>query len=434
MPKEQFSFVLVSEGSGEIVDIPWSEFLNATAAQDRINFITENPINIDLQLQYQTGGSAEHLETKRVTCTINGETKTKSLGTLPSKTFIDQKNNEYKMAIRQGNNLCFVKTFSSIYIPEYVIPHNEIIIIQNTKSTLNDLGIDPSNANLLTAIKRAYPNTITNESHIATWLNEQQNNDAVNTEELYKLKEFDFIRTIENYNEDDEPISFKKYPFEKFGIKNLYRINRLKVTHVQTGYSRLKPEGTSKKIYSNQNIRFYPGVEMQGEGMLIEMDCEMLNSFLNQNSLKIFELQSMVHSLSHCIMKELEFQCGYPLNSLKERLYFGSVDVHGVPQVNYSGVLIYSASGAESSFGGIAALFELLYGDIKLETLIKNAFERAQDCPNDPICIDEESNGNKGVCYSCNLLPETSCENFNRDLNRKDLNHFYTKTLNDGIN
>jgi hypothetical protein len=87
--------------------------------------------------------------------------------------------------------------------------------------------------------------------------------------------------------------------------------------------------------------------------------------------------------------------------------------------------LIYSASGAESSFGGIAALFESINGVLKIEPLIRNAYERAQDCPNDPICVDEESNGNAGVCYSCNLIPETSCENFNQVLNRKQLNNFY---------
>jgi hypothetical protein len=55
---------------------------------------------------------------------------------------------------------------------------------------------------------------------------------------------------------------------------------------------------------------------------------------------------------------------------------------------------------------------------------------KAQDYPNDPICVDEESNGNVGVSYSCNLIPETSCENFNQSLNRKQLNSFYQNGTN----
>jgi len=72
----------------------------------------------------------------------------------------------------------------------------------------------------------------------------------------------------------------------------------------------------------------------------------------------------------------------------------------------------------------------------KIEQLIRNAIERAKDCPNDPICENENSNGNVGVCYSCNLIPETSCENFNTGLNRKVLNEFYDflNNINNGIN
>jgi hypothetical protein len=126
LPKEQFSFVLISS-SGEIAEIPWEEFLQSNPANNEINFNTNNGNN--LILNYQTGGSAEFLETKSVSATINGQVKKKSLGTLPSKIFIDEEKREYTMAIRQGNNLCFVKTVTSIYIPEYEIPPYEIVYL-----------------------------------------------------------------------------------------------------------------------------------------------------------------------------------------------------------------------------------------------------------------------------------------------------------------
>lgn len=53
---------------------------------------------------------------------------------------------------------------------------------------------------------------------------------------------------------------------------------------------------------------------------------------------------------------------------------------------------------------------------------------RATDCPTDPICIEEEKHGNKGVCYSRNLIPETSCESFNSGLDRAVLIDF-TNTI-----
>lgn len=435
LPKEQFSFVLVSE-NGSIADIPWAKFLNADLADEQIQFEIADTKDINLVLKYSTGGSAEHMETKKITATINGQTITKSLATLPAKTFIEANGNEYKMAIRQGNNLCFVKTLASLYIPKYEIPDFEISLMNGAIGVLEEMGAPPTPEGLLNVVKGKFKNTNTNTDHIKFWLNEQQNSATAETgedelqvtEEEYKFKEFDFIVNHESdYIEAYEDISFKKFECNKIGIQNLYRINKLKVTQVQTGYTRLKPEGDLQKIYSEPNILFYPGIEMKGEGMLMEMNTNQLNAFLNNpnNNAQITDLEALVHSLSHSIMKELEFECGYPLNSLKERLYFGKEQINGVDQVKYAGVLIYSASGAESSFGGIAALFETFNNKLKIITLIKNACERAQDCPNDPICIDENTNGNKGVCYSCNLIPETSCENFNQSLNRKQLIAFY---------
>lgn len=426
LPKEQFSFVLISL-SGEIAEIPWMEFLRSNPADIIIRFSPNNQ-NL-LELNYQSGGSAEYLETKSVSATINGQNIRKSLGTLPSKMFIDEGNREYTMAIRQGNNLCFVKTITSIYIPEHEIPLYEIVLINNTINFYNANKIQMAPDNLFENLQNTYPNTATNLNHVTNYINNLNNlNYAANeTEEQYRYKEFEFIVNRGNYYEAGNSISFKKFDFGQIslGIKNIYRIDKLKVTKVQTGYSRLSPEGVLKKIYTNNGILFYPGVEMKEEGMLLEMDIIKLNSFLNINNLNVAKIESIIHSLSHCIMKELEFECGYKLNSLVERLYFGTDNINGCEQVKYAGIMIYSATGSNSSFGGIASLFEILGNNLKIVSLIENCYERAQDCPNDPICLEEESNGNSGVCYSCNLIPETSCEKFNMGLSRKDLNKFF---------
>lgn len=422
---EQFSFILISD-SGKIADIPWIEFLQAGAADIDIQFGIMDAVNRALDVNFKTGGSAEHLETKKVTATVGGVNITKSLATLPAKNFIDQNNNHYKMAIRQGNNICFVKTLASVYIPEYTIPPNEITILKNTVRNFVRYNAEVNAQTILDDIIEEHPHTETTLNHINEHLAETAiiDGNPLLRDEKYKWKEFDFITNRDAFNE--KTLAFNKFRFGQLGIEQLYRISTLKVTQVQTGYTRLKPEGTVSKIYTNPNIQFYPGVEMFGEGILIKMDTAQLNGFFNaihqvDAIFAITNINALIHSLSHCIMKELEFECGYPLNSLKERLYFGTEDVHDGTQVNYAGVLIYSASGANSSFGGIAALFE----GMKIEQLIKNAIVRAKDCPNDPICESETSNGNEGVCYSCNLIPETSCENFNTGLNRKVLNEFY---------
>ena len=53
--------------------------------------------------------------------------------------------------------------------------------------------------------------------------------------------------------------------------------------------------------------------------------------------------------------------------------------------------------------------------DGKIVKLIERGVERAKNCPNDPICINEPS----AHCFACLDLPETSCIEFNKNLDRK---------------
>jgi len=134
LKKEQFSFMIASK-NGEIADIPWQEFL--TSNNQIIRFGPNNANNQALPLTFTTGGSAEHLETKKIRANIDGQVITKSLASLTSKTFIDPAGNEYKWVIRQSNNVCFVQTISSVFIPKYTIPALEI----NNINLLINMGI-----------------------------------------------------------------------------------------------------------------------------------------------------------------------------------------------------------------------------------------------------------------------------------------------------
>jgi hypothetical protein len=64
-----------------------------------------------------------------------------------------------------------------------------------------------------------------------------------------------------------------------------------------------------------------------------------------------------------------------------------------------------------------------------LKKILEPALVRAKDCASYPICFltgdDGQGQGvsgtNLAACYSCAMLPETSCEEFNRFLDRKIL-------------
>jgi hypothetical protein len=116
----------------------------------------------------------------------------------------------------------------------------------------------------------------------------------------------------------------------------------------------------------------------------------------------------LLHTFSHVILKELEFSCGYPTASMKERLYFSE---------RMCGVLIYTADGSEGSMGGL-----VWQGQPQLiKKIIISAMQRATNCPSDPICWENEDQLNHAACFSCAMVSETSCEERNLGLDRRAL-------------
>jgi hypothetical protein len=114
-------------------------------------------------------------------------------------------------------------------------------------------------------------------------------------------------------------------------------------------------------------------------------------------------------------MKELEFLCGYATTSLNERLF--------IDNENMQGILIYTVAGAEGSYGGLVSQAN----NKDFFRILKSAFNRANDCSSDPICFHSDGQGvgglNLAACYSCTLLPENACEEFNSFLDRAVLIH-----------
>ena len=84
-----------------------------------------------------------------------------------------------------------------------------------------------------------------------------------------------------------------------------------------------------------------------------------------------------------------------------------------------SGIFIYTASGdSEGTMGG---LVRQGYADT-FPGIFKKAMEESMTCSNDPVCSLSMGQGrdslNLSACYSCCLIPETSCEEFNIFLDR----------------
>ena len=100
---------------------------------------------------------------------------------------------------------------------------------------------------------------------------------------------------------------------------------------------------------------------------------------------------------------------------MKERLYCSEI----ADGKHMSGIFIYTASGdSEGTMGGLVrqGCADTFPG------IFKKAMEEAMTCSNDPVCGLSMGQGrdslNLSACYSCCLIPETSCEEFNIFLDR----------------
>ena len=207
---------------------------------------------------------------------------------------------------------------------------------------------------------------------------------------------------------------------------------KLRVVRALKGFNRLEPE-LERLTPPTLGVRpgWLPATEIFGEGIFIALDLEELNAWearLPPEHLKVMKknrnLSSLgflpeisprfvlLHTLSHLLMRQLCFECGYSSSSLTERLYCD-------PAENMAGLLIYTASAdSEGALGGLVreGLPDRLYGTFK------SALFRATWCSNDPICSEMPQQGvqglNKAACHACTLVAETSCDHANSLLDR----------------
>lgn len=124
----------------------------------------------------------------------------------------------------------------------------------------------------------------------------------------------------------------------------------------------------------------------------------------------------LLHTLAHLIINELVFACGYSSASLRERLYASMAAGREM-----AGLLIYTAAGdSEGTMGGLVRMA----APDALRAVLASALADARWCSTDPVCMDAGEKGqgpdscNLAACHGCALLPETSCEEFNRFLDR----------------
>ena len=225
-------------------------------------------------------------------------------------------------------------------------------------------------------------------------------------------------------------------------IKSISLIDKVRVVNALIGFSRINPvmSKTDEGFVhiKEAETRWYPAYEVRGEGIFIELSQEDIDdwisnnpavierakcindnyalSFIGQNhSRTITPKFVMLHTLSHLLIKQLSFECGYSIASLSERIYCAE-ELDGKQMM---GIFIYTASGdSEGTLGGLVRQGR----PDSFPRILKKAIESAKACSNDPVCILSRGQGreslNLAACHACALLPETCCEERNGFLDR----------------
>jgi hypothetical protein len=236
-------------------------------------------------------------------------------------------------------------------------------------------------------------------------------------------------------------------------LQSVVAVHRLRAVTCLYGFTRLEPAATfTEQMLEDVRLAvdgaplsetadWLPAMEQLGEGIFLKIRPEAIRAWLQRPEVRDRGnlLQSgirnyanrhsvvlpfpglpyiLLHSLSHALMGEIALDCGYPLSSLKERVY--AIVGNVVDRPDRFGILIYTASsGAQGTLGGLTT------AAARMPTLVLSALDRLRLCSNDPICADHDPSvvGDErallgAACHACVLVSETSCEARNCYLDR----------------
>ncbi|BDA71633.1 hypothetical protein CAL7716_057990 [Calothrix sp. PCC 7716] len=483
---------------GHIQDFPWREWVHQSVnpnCQRSIRLIGTGSATLGgLQVRCDCGAKrslngilnadeegttlSRTLDRERVEYLCQG--KRPWLGTLESEPCGCQ----LRGSLRAANNIHYAQVKSAIYLQRGTNSELLSILEQPPLSTLinklkllgdvTPLGLREFYPSLL----QPYSNTEIQDSLLSilsvtdTESKNQQITDD-DQETSFRREEFNVLCTVRNeanlkirqINLGEYTASIARY-FSKIML-----VDKLKETRVLTGFTRIFPETDRplddlqlqlrRSSFDSDTESWLPAYVVYGEGIFIEFNEHSLRQWLaisgsgissrveplTKRYNRIQQLRKLrkrqitprfllLHTFAHLLINRLTFECGYSSAALRERLY-----VSDNPKAPMAGVLIYTAAGdSEGTMGGLVRMGK----PGNFEPVLHSLIETASWCSSDPVCMEVGITGGQGpdscnlaACHSCTLVPETTCEEFNRfldrgvvvgDINNRELGYFTHNT------
>ena len=464
---EQVRFVLTCD-DGHIHDLPWIFWNNRKIVDAPENEEeSESKIHIDFEggtcceqpdLRYiisqeNTDLSGIHIKCNncKKTATLKGifsyEQKCSGLkywnGYKDGQPSKEECNKRMSVKIKTSNSVYYANTLSSLWIPEKQILQLTTEIRTDIDEIINQEDFEQKELERY-AKRKNIDMELVNQYLEGAEI-------AYIPDIVYRKAEYEYFLTKKQ--PENKMIKFRQINVKDtlLGFEKLVKIDRLKKITVQTSFTRNQPIDTDSILISDNGYeysvkrqsvsknsfetRLLPAIENYGEGILFVLDEQKLKEWESNEKIiqRIEKIQSnaaesdwqmhkikaktltarevLIHTLSHLLIREFEYVCGYPMSSLQERLYVGS---------EMNGFLISAFDGTDGYLGGLTKLCNNLD---RLQQLIDSALQRAKDCSLDPICYESEGQGvaqlNLAACHSCTIVPDTSCEMSNLFLDRK---------------
>ena len=342
---------------------------------------------------------------------------------------------------RGASNVYFAVNKSAISIPPWINPLYNLIdehlrLIESYKEDFGEMGVQKIYEKYFAAYARE-----DFDSALARRLNNIREYTKIKQMEYEAITHFDDPRYESNkkhFKAEEEPLP--GYLLKYFS--RIIRITRLREVRVLLGFTRVDAPDPDADADEQPNIvslskgrseRWLPAAEVNGEGIFIEFSKETIDNWLTSDAVKTISQRYedsyrafceskgwkvtatrdaayvLMHTFAHLLIKQMSMSSGYSSSAIRERIYFGE-KMHGI-------LLYTGSSDKEGSLGGLVEL-----GTIDSMThLIRDAFQEALVCTNDPECMTNMpagKNSNGAACHSCCMISETACENGNRMLDR----------------
>jgi hypothetical protein len=354
-----------------------------------------------------------------------------------------------RAVIRGATNLYFAKVASSILIPPYTTPIRKLIDDPHYWSALTSgvqaggqleearvkMFADIHNLNL-NDLKAAIQQKLGGESNGA---------DGAVGEDEYRFDEYQALLSGKTKPEDD--LFLRPQPLESYQpevaqyFSSIVLVEKLAETRALTGFARLNPppmrefDKKDQQQLSLQPVTWLPATRVYGEGIFLTLNQQKLDAWAEKAGERIGRMVKnhervckelgrrartlspafvLLHTLAHLLIRRLSFECGYGSSSVRERIYCRQQGSQLM-----AGILLYTAAGdCEGTLGGLVRQGK----PKRLEAVVRGALEDARWCGADPLCAESAGQGtdsvNLAACHACALLPETSCEEGNRFLDR----------------